>query len=146
MPETLKVKDYSNIYWLIVPFCMFPLVFMGIASIVSNNYLIAFIVTFIIYGTYLTLFIRNLIKNENVYAIVANETEVSFIKQGTFKWNEISSIKTYTKIVSGGRSRYEEKYIQVNLMNESNFSIEVSSFDYNYKEIAEKLRKLGKIN
>jgi len=86
-----------------------------------------------------------MLKDQDVYIIVANNTHVTFLKFGKYLWNEIDSITTYTTISTWGSTRHEKKYLLLNLVTGKSFSVEVTNCDYQLNEIADKLRALGNL-
>jgi len=143
MITSIKVKDNGNLAFIIIPFCLFPLFFIGIAGLCNWNYLLAFIVLLFLYIIYMILILRLLQKQENIYAITADEDSITLKNLGTFNWNEISDIKSiddntfFTK-----RPQY---YINITLKNGKILKINVTNFDYNFKELRDSLLSLGKI-
>lgn len=89
---TLKVKDYSYSYTLIVVCFTFPLGFIMIANCVDQNYLLAFLITFVIYTIAFIYFVKYLRKTEEQYLIFADDDSVTFFKKGTSQWKEILSL------------------------------------------------------
>ncbi|MGM9478620.1 hypothetical protein ACS5PU_19510 [Pedobacter sp. GSP4] len=89
--------------------------------------------------------LRVLQKNEEVYAIVANEQEITFLDRGTFRWEEISCLKTIDENSIFIR-RYPHYFISVHLKNGKKFDIDVSHFDYQLEELASILNSLGKLD
>lgn len=145
MSETLKIKDLSYLYTFIIVVCIFPLVFMGIPGLVSNDHLIAFLITFCIYSISFVFFIKFLNKQENRFAIIANNEGVSFKGKGKFRWQDISSIDSFTKIERKLNGRYEAQYITVKLTSKTGFVLKTNSYDYQHTEIVEKLNRIGKL-
>lgn len=143
MITSLKVKDNSNIGFIIVPFCLFPLVFMGIAMGFNISYLITFVIMFVLYTAYMVLILKILRKQEDVYAIKANEEELTLLKLGTFKWEEINAIKAVDE--NSIFTRHPQYFIAVFLKNGKKLNINVTNFDYQCKELATILTSLGKL-
>lgn len=127
----------------IVAICIFPLVFMAVSASTSENYLLAFLITFVVYTMAFILFVRDMNRRQDEYTIIADEQGVTFLKKGSFKWEEVVSISPYTQMASMGRTRHEEKYIRFKLVGDSEFSIEVTNCDHELYEIADKLKKLS---
>ncbi|MBS7566622.1 hypothetical protein KHS38_19610 [Mucilaginibacter sp. Bleaf8] len=146
MSASIKVKDNSHIWWLIIPLCMLLIVFIAMSNVVSG-YLTAFVITLLIYTIYLTLYVRYLIKNERTYAIDADEKGVRIRKYGYFNWFDVTQIVTDTKTVRNMNSRYEERYIIFKLrVHPYSIRLIATSYDDDYLELANKLRIMGKLN
>ncbi len=143
--KTLKIKDNSRIAFLIIAFCILPLVFMAVSVNVSDNYILAFIITLIAYVIFFIWYLTDLKKREEDYAIIADIEGVTFKKLGSYKWNEISSIGTF-KEINWLRSSYEQKYLRINFTNGKSRTIKVSSYDLGLEELAKELRLIGKLN
>ncbi|MFD1257436.1 hypothetical protein ACFQ3S_11565 [Mucilaginibacter terrae] len=86
-----------------------------------------------------------MMREQDVYVIIANNESVTFLKFGKYNWDEIDSIDTHTQISPWGSTRHEEKYLLLNLINGESFSIEVTNCDYQLYEIADKLKRIGKL-
>ena len=100
---------------------------------------------FVLYTAYMILILRILRKQEDVYAIKANEEEVTFLKSGTFKWEEINAIKAIDENSIFTRGRRPQYFIAVFLKNGKKLNINVTNFDYQCKELATILTALGKL-
>ncbi|GGE66894.1 hypothetical protein [Pedobacter psychrotolerans] len=87
---------------------------------------------------------RNLLSKQNEYAITANQSEITFIKLGTFKWEEINKITSIDE--NSLFSRNPQYYIVVVLKNGKKLTINVTSFDYQAEELSTILKTLGKLN
>lgn len=146
MSASIKVKDNSHMWWLIISLCMLPVVFIAMSNLVSG-YLIGFIITVLIYTIHLTLYVRYLIRNERTYAIEADEKGIKIRKYGYFNWFDVAQIVTDTKTVRTMNSRYEERYLVFKLLVQPYYiRLIATSYDENYLELAEKLRRLGNLN
>jgi Ca2+/Na+ antiporter len=142
MITSVKVKDNSNLGFIIIPFCLFPLIFMGIAFAIGGNYLFTFIIMIFLYTIYLILILKYLKKQEEVYAITATEHEISIKDIGTFKWDEIKMIKAVPDVLFS-RNRY--KFMNITLQNGKKFKIETTNFDYPNHELETIFKALGKL-
>jgi Ca2+/Na+ antiporter len=142
MITSVKVKDNSNLGFIIIPFCLFPLIFMGIAFAIGENYLLTFIIMIFLYTIYLILILKYLKKQEEVYAITATEHEISIKDIGTFKWDEIKMIKAVPDVLFS-RNRY--KFMNITLQNGKKFKIETTNFDYPNHELETIFKALGKL-
>jgi Ca2+/Na+ antiporter len=142
MITSVKVKDNSNLGFIIIPFCLFPLIFMGIAFAIGENYLLTFIIMIFLYTIYLILILKYLKKQEEVYAITATEDGISFKDFGTFKWDEIKMIKAVPDVLFS-RNRY--KFMNITLQNGKKFKIETTNFDYPNHELETIFKALGKL-
>ena len=145
MTNSLKVKDNKNLAYLFLPLCMAPLVFIFVFEKFDEK-LVALLVTLLVFVLYFAWLFHDMIKKQDVYAIVADSEGVSFKKFGHFKWVQISSIEVFTKTVHRGRHFFAERYIKIKLADESCFDIETSDFDVPYEDIALILRKLGNLS
>lgn len=144
MITSIKVKDNANLAFIVVPFCVFPLVFMGIASLIDFNYILTLIILVILYTGYLIIALKYLKNQEEVYAITATEHEISFKDLGTYKWPEIKSIKAkneYSLLIEKNRS----KFLHISLSNGKNFRINATNFDYPNQELESIFKTLGKL-
>ena len=144
MITSIKVKDNSNLAFIVIPFCVFPLVFMGIASLIDFNYILTLIILVILYTGYLIIALKYLKNQEEVYAITATEHEISFKDLGTYKWPEIKSIKAkneYSLLIEKNRS----KFLHISLSNGKNFRINATNFDYPNHELESIFKTLGKL-
>lgn len=123
---------------------MFPLIFMGIASLIDFNYILTLIIMVILYIGYLILVLKYLKNQEEVYAITATEHEIYFKDLGTYKWDEIRSIKAkteYNLLINKNRS----KFLDISLLNGKNFRISTTNFDYPNHELETIFKALGKL-
>ncbi|WP_175635697.1 hypothetical protein [Pedobacter ghigonis] len=145
MVTSIKVKDNSNIGFIIIPFCLFPIAFLAIAGAFNLSYLITFAIMFCLYTLYMVFILRVLQKNEEIYAIVANEAEVTFLDRGTFKWEEINTIKSIDNNTIF-LQRHPHYFITVSLKNGKKFDIDVTNFDYQFEELTSILNSLGKLD
>ena len=147
---TLKVKDYSYSYTLIVVCCTFPLCLMMIANCVNQNYLLAFFITIVIYTIAFVYFVKYLRKTEDEYLIFADEQGVTFFKKGTYKWVEIVSVNAFNEVKRNGfggtGTRYDAKFITVMFSTGKSLTIEVTNCDYENQDIASKLNEIGKLS
>jgi len=144
MITSIKVKDNANLALIVIPFCLFPLVFMGIASLIDFNYILTLIILVILYTGYLIIVLKYLKNQEEIYAITATEHEVSFKDLGTYKWSEIRSIKAkteYNLLIDKNRS----KFLDISLSNGKKFRINATNFDYSNHELEAILTTLGKL-
>jgi Ca2+/Na+ antiporter len=144
MVKSIKVKDNANLAFIVVPFLLFPLIFMGIASLINFNYVLTLIIMVFLYTAYLILILRFLKKEEEVYAITATEDEISFKEMGTFKWSEIKAIKAkneYFLLIDKNRS----KFLDVSLSSGKKFRINTTNFDYSNHELETIFKALGKL-
>ena len=145
MTNSLKVKDNKNLAYLFLPLCMSPLVFMLVFGQFGEK-LLPLLITLLVFVLYFAWLFHDIIKKQDVYAIVADSEGVSFKKFGHFKWVQISSIEVFSKTVYRGRHFFAERYIKIKLAIESCFDIETSDFDVPYEDIALILRKLGNLS
>ncbi len=100
---------------------------------------------FCLYTLYMVFILRVLRKNEEIYAIVANEAEVTFLDRGTFKWEEINTIKSIDDNTIF-LQRHPHYFITVSLKNGKKFDVDVTNFDYQFEELTSILNSLGKLN
>lgn len=143
MITSIKVKDNANLALIVIPFCLFPLVFMGIASLIDFNYILTLIILVILYTGYLILVLKYLKNQEEVYAITATAHEIYFKDLGTYKWAEIKSIKAKTGSIF---NRYDNnKFLDISLSNGKNFRINATNFDYPNYELETIFNNLGKL-
>ncbi len=136
-----RVKDYGYMRFLMMPFGTFPILFIGIASFLNQNYLLAFFITLAIYTVAFIYFVKYLRKKENEYLIIADEQGVSILKHGNYTWNEISGVNAFSE--GFGRSRAH--YVKIFLLNGKSLTIEVTNCDYENQDIARKLKEIGKL-
>ena len=144
MITSIKVKDNANLALIVIPFCVFPLVFMGIAFLIDFNYILTLIIMVILYTGYLIIVLKYLKSQEEVYAITATAHEISFKDLGTYKWSEIRSIKAkteYNLLIDKNRS----KFLDISLLNGKNFMINATNFDYPNHELESIFKTLGKL-
>ena len=142
--STIKVKDNKKISVLIYAMCLLPLIFMIISINLNENHLISFIATIAFYIIFLIWYLRDLIKRENEYAIIADSKGLTLKNSETYKWCEISSIETY-KEINWLISSFEEKYLKINFENKTTRIIRTSYYDLSLEELASKLRIIGNL-
>lgn len=142
MITSIKVKDNGNIFIMIYIFCMFPLLFVAPIFMFDLSYAQSALITMSILTVFFIFYFRNLISKQEEYAIIANENEITLLKLGNFKWNEIKTIKAIDD-ESFGRRRYS--FISIVLQNGRKFKIESTNFDYSNHELETILNKLGKL-
>ena len=140
MLSKLKVKDNYNLIFIIVPFCIFPLIFLGIAGAFNLSYLVALIIMIFLFTIFMVFILKYIKSQEDVYAIVADETEITFIKKGTYKWVEIESVKSISIY-----SRYKSKLLLITLKNGNSFKINATNFDYTNDDLEMICKNLGKL-
>lgn len=140
MLSKLKVKDNKNLSFIIVPFCIFPLIFFGIAGVFNVSYLVSSIIMIFLFAIYMVFILKHIKSQEDVYAIIADETEITFIKKGTHKWAEIESVKAISIY-----SRYKPKLLLITLKNGNYFKINVTNFDYTNDDLEVICKNLGKL-
>lgn len=126
---------------LMLLFGTFPILFIGIASYLNQNYLLAFFITLAIYTVAFIYFVKYLRKKENEYLIIADEQGVSILKHGSYMWSEISGINAFSERVG----KHEDYYVKIFLLNGEVFAIEVTNCDYENQDIAGKLKEIGKL-
>lgn len=136
----IKVKDTRFIMIIIIGFCIFPIVFLLIANIFEQNYILAIILTLAIYTVFCVLYLKKLKRDEDNYAIIATEFSVTILKHGTLQWNEISSIEHYYKRAFGMGS--PNKYIKFSFFNGDVIELDATSYDIEYKELTNQLNKI----
>jgi len=142
MITSIKVKDNGSIFIMIYIFCMFPLFFVAPIFMFDVSYVQSALITMSILTVFFIFYFRNLISKQEEYAIIANENEITLLKLGNFKWNEIKTIKAIDD-ESFGRRRYS--FISIVLQNGRKFKIESTNFDYSNHELETILNKLGKL-
>ncbi|WP_426328293.1 hypothetical protein [Pedobacter sp. R-06] len=142
MITSIKVKDNGSIFIMIYIFCMFPLFFVTPIFMFDVSYVQSALITISILTVFFIFYFRNLISKQEEYAIIANENEITLLKLGNFKWNEIKTIKAIDD-ESFGRRRYS--FISIVLQNGRKFKIESTNFDYSNHELETILNKLGKL-
>jgi len=106
------------------------------------SYVQSALITMSILTVFFIFYFRNLISKQEEYAIIANENEITLLKLGSFKWNEIKTIKAIDD-ESFGRRRYS--FISIILQNGRKFKIESTNFDYSNHELETILTTLGKL-
>lgn len=121
---------------------MFPLLFIAPIFMFDLSYAQSALITMSILTVFFIFYFRNLISKQEEYAIIANENEITLLKLGNFKWNEIKTIKAIDD-ESFGRRRYS--FISIVLQNGRKFKIESTNFDYSNHELETILNKLGKL-
>lgn len=121
---------------------MFPLFFVTPIFMFDVSYVQSALITISILTVFFIFYFRNLISKQEEYAIIANENEITLLKLGNFKWNEIKTIKAIDD-ESFGRRRYS--FISIVLQNGRKFKIESTNFDYSNHELETILNKLGKL-
>jgi hypothetical protein len=142
MLKSIKVKDNSNLGPLLYVFGLFPLFLVNLTFIFNLSYLQSTLITMFILVVFLIFFFKNLIAKQEEYAIIADESEITFLKLGTFKWNEIKLIKAVPD-VSFSRNRY--KFMNITLQNGKKFKIDTTNFDYPNYELETIFKALGKL-
>ncbi|WP_207534460.1 hypothetical protein [Desertivirga arenae] len=140
---TLKVKDTNILVVLIIPFCLFPIVFFGVSYVFSLDFILTFIIVFVGYSIFFIWFVKTLRKVEDDYAIEADQEGLYLEKFGKFKWDEISSIESFRKRLL--HKRYEERCLRIMFYNRSSITINAHSFDMSVEEIAERLSIIGNV-
>ena len=142
MVKSIKVKDNGNILIMIYIFCTFPLFFVAPIFMFDLSYVQSAIISMSILTVFFIFYFKNLIAKQDEYAIIADENEITLLKLGNFKWNEIKTIKAIDD-ESFGRRRYS--FISIVLQNGRKFKIESTNFDYPNHELETILNKLGKL-
>ncbi|WP_316844392.1 hypothetical protein [Pedobacter psychrodurus] len=142
MLKLIKVKDNSNLGPLLYVFGLFPLFLVNLTFIFNLSYLQSTLITMFMLAVFLIFFFKNLIAKQEEYAIVADEIEITFLKLGTFKWNEIKMIKAVPDIPFR-RNRY--KFMNITLQNGKKFKIDTTNFDYPNHELETIFKALGKL-
>jgi len=141
MVKSIKVKDNGNIFIMIYIFSMFPLFFVAPIFMFDLSYVQSAIISMSILTVFFIFYFKNLIAKQDEYAIIADENEITLLKLGNFKWNEIKTIKAIDE--SFGRRRYS--FISIVLQNGRKFKIESTNFDYPNRELETILKTLGKL-
>jgi hypothetical protein len=121
---------------------MFPLLFIAPIFMFDLSYAQSALITMSILTVFFIFYFRNLISKQEEYAIVADENEITFLKLGTFKWNEIKMIKA---IPDEPFSRNRYKFMTITLQNGKKFKIETTNFDYPNHELETIFKTLGKL-
>lgn len=142
MITSIKVKDNGNIFIMIYIFSMFPLFFVALIFMFDLSYVQSAIISMSILTVFFIFYFKNLIAKQDEYAIIADENEITLLKLGNFKWNEIKTIKAIDD-ESFGRRRYS--FISIVLQNGRKFKIESTNFDYPNRELETILKTLGKL-
>jgi hypothetical protein len=141
--EKLQVKDNSSIKILLFSFFGLPVVF-GVFSL-SFNYLIGFIITCAIYTCFVFVYFKVYSKSEEEYAISADSETITFIKFGTYYWDQIDKIdwfKDRSLIVT----TYKDWYLRIYLKDGTQLNIKTNNFDTFGEELAYKLSQLGQLD
>jgi len=144
MVAQIKVKDNGNLGFIIIPICLFPLFFLAASGIFSLDYLKAFIVIVIIFIIYMVFAVKFLKGQEDVYAIIADENEITIRNIGKYEWREIESIKSErTSLFSYDRNK--NKFLNVILNNGKKIRINATNFDYPIEELETIFNSLGNL-
>ena len=142
MVKSIKVKDNSNLWPLLYVFGLFPLFLVNLTFIFDLSYLHSTLITILILIVFLIFFFKNLIAKQDEYAIIADEKEITFLKLGTFKWEEIKMIQAVPDMLFS-RNRY--KFMNLILVNGKKFKIDTTNFDYSNHELETIFKTLGKL-
>jgi len=143
MITSIKVKDNGNLSYIIIPFSLFPLVFIGIAALFNLNYLLAFFIMIFLYIVYMILLLKVLKKQEDIYAILADEESITLKDLGTFKWNEVDKLESIDD--NPLFTKHPQYYLNIILKSGKNLKINVTNYDYNFRELRNILLSLSKI-
>jgi hypothetical protein len=138
MSNKIQVKDTTSYGILIFLIAMFPFVFLFFS--LNFGYVWGVLITFFIY----LLIVWAIVKynKTNLYVIEADEDQVTLSKYGSYKWEQISKIKAVRELNIMLKPRM---YLKVYFTNSNIISIDTSNFDIYGEELAQKLRKLGKL-
>jgi len=132
----IKVKDTSIVGYIIVAFCVSPLVFMLLYYFWAN-YVIGLLGTVLIYSVALIYLVNLLKRSETEYALIADQDSIFFKKQGRFSWSEIKSIEFGTRLFLKPR-----RFIVIRLQKGNQFEIDADAFDVSLEELEVKLNSL----
>jgi Ca2+/Na+ antiporter len=138
MSNKIQVKDTTSYGILIFLIAMFPFVFLFFS--LNFGYVWGVLITFFIY----LLIVWAIVKynKTNLYVIEADKDQVTLSKYGSYKWEQISKIKAVRELNIMLKPRM---YLKVYFTNSNIISIDTSNFDIYGEELAQKLRKLGKL-
>jgi len=136
----IKVKDIGFTMFIIYAFGIFPIVFLATLNVLDSNFLITSVVLITVFTVLGILYFRKLIRDENVFVIIADEESITILKYGTYKWNEILKMETYTKLPYG--SRNNRMYIKFFLSNGLEIVLDATSYDIFHKDLLYELNKL----
>lgn len=98
-------------------------------------------ITFLVYSLIVLTFIKY--NKTDKYVIEANEDEITISKYGTYKWEQISNIKSVRELNMLTLQR--RVYLRFYLTQGKIISLDSSNFDMYGEELAQKLMKLGKL-
>lgn len=139
MTNKIQVKDTTSYGILFFLIAMFPVIFL--ISSFNCGYVWGAIITFLVYSLIVLVFVKY--NKTDKYAIEANEDEITISKYGTYKWEQISKIKSVRELNMLTLQR--RLYLRFYLTQGKIISLDSSNFDMFGEELAQKLRELGKL-
>lgn len=145
MVTSIKVKDNSNLAPLIIGFSIFPLVVIFIIFNSNLSEAASVLIALALLVIFMIFFFKNLISKQDEYAVIADQNEITFLDKGTFKWEEINTIKSIDNNTIFFQ-RHPHYFITVSLKNGKKFDIDVTNFDYQFEELTSILNSLGKLD
>ncbi|MFY7732192.1 MAG: hypothetical protein ACOVSR_01830 [Bacteroidia bacterium] len=139
MSNKIQVKDTSSYGVLFFLITMFPVIFLFFSF--NLDYIWGVMITFLVYSLIVLTFIKY--NKTDKYVIEANEDEITISKYGTYKWEQISNIKSVRELNMLTLQR--RVYLRFYLTQGKIISLDSSNFDMYGEELAQKLMKLGKL-
>lgn len=135
----IQVKDTSNYVALFLLIAMFPFIFMFFSN--YCGYVWGVVITCLVYVLIVLVLVRY-IKSEK-YAIEADDEQIKLYQYGSFKWEQISKIKSVRELNMLKLQR--RVYLRFYLTQSKIISLDSSNFDMYGEELAQKLREMGKL-
>ncbi len=135
----IQVKDTSNYVALFLLIAMFPFIFMFFSN--YCGYVWGVVITCLVYVLIVLALVRY-IKSEK-YAIEADDEQIKLYQYGSFKWEQISKIKSVRELNMLKLQR--RVYLRFYLTQSKIISLDSSNFDMYGEELAQKLREMGKL-
>jgi len=145
MVTSVKVKDNSNLAPLIIGLGIFPLVVIFIIFNSNLSEAASVLIAMALLVIFMIFFFKNLISKQDEYAVIADQNEITFLDKGTFKWEEINTIKSIDDNTIF-LQRHPHYFITVSLKNGKKFDVDVTNFDYQFEELTSILNSLGKLD
>lgn len=139
MSNKIQVKDTSSYGILFFLITMFPFIFLFLSF--NCGYILGAIITFLVYSLIVLAFIKY--NKTDKYVIEANEDEITISKYGTYKWEQISDIKSVRELNMLTLQR--RVYLRFYLTKGKIILLDSSNFDIYGEELAQKLKQLGKL-
>jgi hypothetical protein len=105
------------------------------------GYVWGVVITCLVYVLIVLVLVRY-IKSEK-YAIEADDEQIKLYQYGSFKWEQISKIKSVRELNMLKLQR--RVYLRFYLTQSKIISLDSSNFDMYGEELAQKLREMGKL-